>query len=302
MMEVAKVVHEVVKQQESKARHHQTLLDQVVHLAEIVAMLVKESGKPCSAHQYSSVETTNNAHLNVVSLQSSFEFPSLEQTPPPVVERVVEHNESNFDPNQDLISQNNLKNNNCLKALSTQKRRQKCPEQVKLSVNVNVVFTGTLPPKLQDPGAPIISIQIDEITLDRALLDLEASVNSRTSSGDCKGCDCDLVDFLVLDCVKNTEPTIILGRSFLATAQANINCAEGTVRMRFGAQKTSLKIFSNLPTSKSNKCESPEKVNHTVENACFVSDRLTEQKDGETPDNGKKRARKRRRKGKKPLV
>ncbi|KAI3784829.1 hypothetical protein L1987_43935 [Smallanthus sonchifolius] len=72
--------------------------------------------------------------------------------------------------------------------------------------------------------------------------------------------------------------------------------------MRFRAQKMSLKIFSNFPTPKANKCGSPEKVNHTVKNACFVSDRLTERKDGETPDNGKKRVRKRRRKGKKPLV
>ncbi|KAI3712080.1 hypothetical protein L1987_70629 [Smallanthus sonchifolius] len=110
------------------------------------------------------------------------------------------------------------------------------------------------------------------------------------------------VNFLVLDCVKNTEPTTILGRPFLATTQANINCAEVTVRMWFGAQKMSLKIFSNLPTPETNKCGLPEKVNHTVENVCVVFDRLIDRKDGETPERGKKRVRKRRRKGKRPQV
>ncbi|KAI3824561.1 hypothetical protein L1987_06024 [Smallanthus sonchifolius] len=393
MKEMAKVVQAVVQKQESQDKAHQALVDLVANLTGIVGSLIKEVGKPCSAHQSSSSQTTNSAHLNDVSLQPSSDFSDVEHTPPLVVERVVEYSESESDHNQDLISQNNLKNKNvnkslkipfpsallplvfppvlserdptqderwekfenhkinlpflkelkensdsveCLKGLSTRKRRHKCPEQVKLSVSVNAVFTGTFPQKLQDPGTPIISIHIGEIKLDRALLDLGASVsiipgslydqhdfgplqrvNTTMMLADQtparpRGIVKDVivkvgefyypVDFLVLDCVKNTEPTIILGRPFLATAQANINCAEGTVRMRFGAQKMSLKIFSNFPTPKANKCGSPEKVNHTVENACVMFDRSAEMKNGETPDNGKKRVRKRRRKGKKPRV
>ncbi|KAI3786723.1 hypothetical protein L1987_40623 [Smallanthus sonchifolius] len=389
MKEMTKVVEAVVQQQESQAKAHQALIDLVSHLTGIVASIIKEVGKPCSAHQFSSSQTTNSAHLNDVSLQPSSDLSDVEHTPPLVVERVVEYNESESDPNQEFISQNNLKTENvnepvkipfpdalikpflkekdptqderwekfekrkinslflntlkqdpdnveCLKGLSTRKRRHKCPEQVKLSVSVNAVFTGTLPPKLQDPGAPIISIQIGEITLNRALLDLGASVsiipgslydqhefgplqrvNSTVVLADQtpahpRGIVKDVivkvgelyysVDFLVLDCVKNIEPTIILGRPFLATAQANINCAEGTVRMRFGAQKMSLKIFSNLQNPKANKGGSSEKVNHIVENACVVFDRSAEMKNGETPDNGKKRVRKRKRKGKKPRV
>ncbi|KAI3694291.1 hypothetical protein L1987_77255 [Smallanthus sonchifolius] len=389
MKEMAKMIQAVVQQQESQDKAHQALVDLVANLTGIVGSLIKEVGKPRCSHQSSCSETTTSAHLNDVSFHSSFEYPACEQTPPPVVERVVEHSESESDPNQDFISQNNLKTENvnkpvkipfpdalikpflkekdptqderwekfekckinslflnmlkqdpdnveCLKGFSTRKRLHKCPEQVKLSVSVNAVFTGTLPPKLQDPGAPIISIQIGEITLNRALLDLGASVSIIPGSmydqhefgplqrvnttvvladqtpAHSRGIVKDVivkvgefyypVNFLVLDCVKNTKPTIILGRPFLATAQANINCVEGTVRMRFGAQKMSLKIFSNLSTPKANKCGSPEKVNHTVENACVVFDRSAEMKNGETPDNRKKRVRKRRRKGKKPQV
>ena len=57
------------------------------------------------------------------------------------------------------------------------------------------------------------------------------------------------VDFLVLDCekhVKSTPHTVILGRPFLATAHAVINCADGMVSMRFGDRKLSLNVFSSL--------------------------------------------------------
>ena len=39
-----------------------------------------------------------------------------------------------------------------------------------------------LPPKLKDPGAPIISCVIKDLTIERALLDLGASVNVLPSS------------------------------------------------------------------------------------------------------------------------
>jgi len=39
-----------------------------------------------------------------------------------------------------------------------------------------------LSPKLKDQGAPIISCVIGDITIERALLDLEASVNVLSSS------------------------------------------------------------------------------------------------------------------------
>ena len=42
---------------------------------------------------------------------------------------------------------------------------------------------------------------------------------------------------------KLTQTPIILGRPFLATAKANIDCAKGTMDISVGDQKISLNIF-----------------------------------------------------------
>ncbi|KAI3762433.1 hypothetical protein L1987_52863 [Smallanthus sonchifolius] len=48
-----------------------------------------------------------------------------------------------------------------LKELCTQKRNHEFPKKLNVTANVNVILSGALPPKLQDPGAPIISIQVE---------------------------------------------------------------------------------------------------------------------------------------------
>ena len=60
-----------------------------------------------------------------------------------------------------------------------------------------------------------------------------------------------LVDFLILD----MEPSqnlhhspIILGRPFLATANANINCKSGLMDISFGDQKVTLNVFRTSKT------------------------------------------------------
>ncbi|XP_076954750.1 uncharacterized protein LOC143629333 [Bidens hawaiensis] len=185
----------------------------------------------------------------------------------------------------------------CLEELSTHKRRHKYPKQLDLTTSLNAVLMGTLSPKLQDPGTPIISIQIGDIKLDRALLDLGAYVSILPGSlydqyeigplqkvktivvladqtpmcprGIVKDVIVKVgefyypVDFHVLDCVNNTQPTVIIGRPFLSTTKAIINCAKGTVRMRFGERKMSLKVFSNLSNHKTDNYGSPEKENQT---------------------------------------
>lgn len=64
-----------------------------------------------------------------------------------------------------------------MKDMCTQKRSHKLPKKIKVGGHVSVVLTNTLPPKLKDPEAPIIPIEIGNITIKRALLDLGASVN-----------------------------------------------------------------------------------------------------------------------------
>ena len=57
------------------------------------------------------------------------------------------------------------------------------------------------------------------------------------------------VDFLVLDITspKNVnDSTIILGRPFLATAEANIGCKTGVVVMLYGGKRVPLKFFNEI--------------------------------------------------------
>ncbi|XP_076934623.1 uncharacterized protein LOC143600977 [Bidens hawaiensis] len=57
------------------------------------------------------------------------------------------------------------------------------------------------------------------------------------------------VDFLVLDYVTvdpKRQPNVILGRPFLATADALINCRTGIVDMAFGNKNLRLDVFSNV--------------------------------------------------------
>ena len=129
-----------------------------------------------------------------------------------------------------------------------------------MTAEVSAIISGILPQKLPDPGAPIISIQVGNFQMTRALMDLGASVSILPGSlydqyefGPIKKANTTVVladlshklprgvltdvivkvnafyysvDFLVLDYVsddKTKQPTVILGRPFLATSDAQIN-------------------------------------------------------------------------------
>ena len=135
--------------------------------------------------------------------------------------------------------------------------------------------------KYKDPGSPTISVNIGGICIDKALLDLGASVNllpysvyKQLGLGELKPTNITLsladrsvkipkgivedvlvkvdkfyypVDFVVLD----TEPMaeginqvpIILGRPFLATSNAIINCRNGVMQLTFGNMTLELNIL-----------------------------------------------------------
>ncbi|GAV84701.1 LOW QUALITY PROTEIN: hypothetical protein CFOL_v3_28143, partial [Cephalotus follicularis] len=144
----------------------------------------------------------------------------------------------------------------------TTKRKLKMhiPKTVHLTEQVSVVLSNMFPPKLKDPGAPLISCKIGNLQLERALINLGASVNILPSSvydhfgfGELKPTEVTLqladrslkipkgfiedvlvkvdefyfpVDFLVLDMETSSfgkPQSISLGRPFLATANACIN-------------------------------------------------------------------------------
>ncbi|XP_043716296.1 uncharacterized protein LOC122664515 [Telopea speciosissima] len=151
----------------------------------------------------------------------------------------------------------------CLESPSSSafgKKSARMEEMMELFKQVSAVLSNPLPPKVKDPGAPLLAYTIENLRIERAFFDLGASVNIFPSSvndhfgfGELKPTKVILqladrsikvprgfiedvlvkvdelyfpVGFLVLDMEKPTNgkpPLIILGRPFLATANAYIN-------------------------------------------------------------------------------
>ena len=187
-----------------------------------------------------------------------------------------------------------------LKDLCTQKRHHKLPKKIVLNEEVSAVVMGILPLKLQDPGAPLITIQVGDFKMNKALLDMGAGVSilpgmlyDQYDFGPLEKVDTTLVmadlslklprgivqdvivkvedfyypiDFLVLDFAPSgnvRQPNVILGRPFLATANALIDCRRGTVEMTFGNRKLRLNVFASVP-------------NPVVSDECFMADIIDE--------------------------
>ncbi|GKE59331.1 uncharacterized protein Tco_1498516, partial [Tanacetum coccineum] len=185
-----------------------------------------------------------------------------------------------------------------LKDLCTQKRRHQLPKKVELGEQVSAVLSSTLPRKLKDPGAPLISVDVGNLKIKRALLDLGASVNvlprtifDKHDFGQLKNTDVFIqladqstkvprgmltdvivkvedfyypVDFIVLDTeatYTDRQQTIILGRPFLATVNSQINCRNGAMDISFGNRKMRLNVFNNIS-------------NAPIESACFMVDTI----------------------------
>ena len=168
-----------------------------------------------------------------------------------------------------------------LKDLCTVKRGLNVNKKAFLTKQVSAIIECKTPVKYKDPGCPTISVNIGGISVEKALLDLGASVNllpysmyKQLGLGELKPTSIILsladrsikipkgtiedvliqvdrfyypVDFVVLD----TEPVavganhvpIILGRPFLATSNAIINCRNGVMQLTFGNMTLELNIF-----------------------------------------------------------
>ena len=168
-----------------------------------------------------------------------------------------------------------------LKDLCTVKRGLGIEKKAFLTEQVSAIIQSKTPVKYKDPGSPTISVNIGGTCIDKALLDLGASVNllpylvyKQLGLGELKPTNITLsladrsvkipkgivedvlvkvdkfyypVDFVVLD----TEPIaigpnhvpIILERQFLATSNAIINCRNGVMQLTFGNMTLELNIF-----------------------------------------------------------
>ena len=168
-----------------------------------------------------------------------------------------------------------------LKDLCTIKKGLGIEKKAFLTEQVSAIIQSRNPVKYKDPGSPTISLNIGGNCIEKSLLDLGASVNllpyfvyQQLGLGELKPTNITLsladrsvkipkgivedvlvkidkfyypVDFVVLD----TEPIanepnhvpIILGRPFLATAIAIINCRNGVMQLTFGNMTLELNIF-----------------------------------------------------------
>ena len=168
-----------------------------------------------------------------------------------------------------------------LKDLSIVKKGLGIENKAFLTEQVSAIIQSKTPVKYKDPGFPTISVNIGRTCIDKALLDLGTSVNllqysmyKQLGLGELKPTNITLslayrsvkipkgivedvlvkvdkfyfpVDFVALD----TEPIasgpnhvpIILGRPFLATANAIINCGNGVMQLTFGNMTLELNMF-----------------------------------------------------------
>ena len=190
-----------------------------------------------------------------------------------------------------------------LKNLCTIKKGLGIEKKAFLTEQVNAIIQSKNPVKYKDPGSPTISVNIGGTCIDKSLLDLGANVNllpysvyKQLGLRELKPTNITLslvdrsvkipkgivedvlvkvdkfyypVDFVVLD----TEPIengpnhvpIILGRPFLATANAIINCRNGVMQLTFGNMTLELNIFHL-----NNKHKLGETENQVTDEVCSV--------------------------------
>ena len=190
-----------------------------------------------------------------------------------------------------------------LKDLCTIKKGSGIEKKAFLTEQVSAIIQSKNPVKYKDPGSPTISVKIGGTCIDKSLLDLGASVNllpysvyKKLGLGELKPTNITLsladrsvkipkgivedvlvkvdkfyypVDFVVLD----TEPIengpnhvpIILGRPFLATTNAIINCRNGVMQLTFGNMTLELNIFHL-----NNKHKLGETENQVTDEVCSV--------------------------------
>ena len=78
------------------------------------------------------------------------------------------------------------------------------------------------------------------------------------------------IDFLILEMKSESDPSqipIILGRSFLATANTCINCRMGAIDVSFGNKKLRLNVFNVITGSQSEEFSEINILERLVEEA-----------------------------------
>ena len=182
--------------------------------------------------------------------------------------------------------------------MCTVKRGLNVDEKTFLTEQVSAIIQCKTPIKYKDPSYPTISVNIKGTCVDRALLDLGVNVNllpysvyKQLGLGELKPTTITLsmadrsvkiprgivedvlvkvdkfyypVDFVVLETESVAEGTnqvpIILGRPFLVTSNAIVNCRNGVMQLTFGNMTLELNIFHLSNKHKSMEEQEPDEV------------------------------------------
>ena len=185
-----------------------------------------------------------------------------------------------------------------LKDLCTVKRGLNVDKKAFLTEQVSAIIQCKTLVKYKDPGCPTISINIGGTCVEKALLDLGASVNMlpysmykqlglvelkpnsitlsladrsiKIPKGTMEGVliQVDKFYYLVYFVVLDTEPDatganyvpIIRGRPFLATSNAIINCRNGVIQLTFRNMALELNIFHVSKKHMQQVEEGPEEI------------------------------------------
>ncbi|CAN6721074.1 unnamed protein product [Malus baccata var. baccata] len=170
-----------------------------------------------------------------------------------------------------------------LKELCTTRKRMSTKEVVKVGENVSAILQRKLPPKCKDPGSFTIPCVIGNIRFESAMLDLGASINvmpysiyasmnlgvlkndgviiqlADRSNAYPKGVLEDVLvqvnhlifpaDFYVLEMDESDHTPslpILLGRSFMKTAQTKIDVFNGTLSMEFDGEVVNFNLSDSI--------------------------------------------------------
>ncbi|KAI5338677.1 hypothetical protein L3X38_017949 [Prunus dulcis] len=203
--------------------------------------------------------------------------------------------EENQKPNDDTsnaTSSNMPAYGKFFKELNTYKRKYGPNEKVMVSENVSAVLQRKLPPKLKEPGSFSINITIGDKLVEKAMLDLGASINlmpysvylqlgleglkaTTISFADRsvkypRGIVEDILvqvdklifpaDFVLLDMeealLHDCELPILLGRPFMAAAKTIVDVQNGLLTMTVLGETVQFKVFESLshPSSSIDCC------------------------------------------------
>ncbi|GKB16325.1 DNA-directed DNA polymerase [Tanacetum coccineum] len=187
-----------------------------------------------------------------------------------------------------------------LKGLLTNKSRLEEASKIIMNERCSAILLNKLPSKEKDPGSFTIPCGIGQLHIDNALADLGASIRlmpytmyKKLGLGEPKATRMSLeladrsiqyprgiienilikvdkfvllIDFVILDMPEDSRVPIILGRPFLATAQAMIDVFNKKITLRVGDDEVIFDVDKSIkrPTTEDDECYRIDDLDETI--------------------------------------